>query len=135
MAYINQDGKAKRAPAIKALLKQYGLKGTLSIDNHSTIVLTVKSGAIDFIGNCNEVSAAKSYGRDYNVAKDNIQINPYWCHEHFTDKAKDFLVAAVAALKGSDYYDNSDIQTDYFNTSHYVSINIGRWNKPYELTA
>ena len=23
--------------------------------------------------------------------------------------------------------------TDYFNTAYYVDINIGKWNKPYEV--
>jgi len=127
--------KAKIAPTIKALLKQYGLKGSLSVNNHSTLVLTVKQGSIDFIGNTNRVCAAQPRYNNSprNVDRDYLQINTYWCHEHFDGKAKDFLVAAVAALKGPDYFDHSDSMTDYFHCSHYVDINIGRWDKPYAL--
>ncbi len=136
MAYVSQEMKAKIAPAVKALLKKYGLKGSLSVNHHSTLVLTVSSGRIDFIKNYNETcSAQPRYNdREFQAAKDHIQVNPYWCQEHFSGAAKDFLVAAVQALKGPDYFDHSDIQTDYFHCSHYVSINIGRWNKPYTVT-
>jgi hypothetical protein len=43
MAYFNQERKAQKAPAIKAILKKYGVKGSLSVRNHSTFVLNVKS--------------------------------------------------------------------------------------------
>ena len=32
MAYISQDEKKKLAPAIKAVLKKYGVKGTIGIN-------------------------------------------------------------------------------------------------------
>ena len=35
MAYISQQEKKEIAPVVKGILKEYGLKGTLSIDNHS----------------------------------------------------------------------------------------------------
>jgi hypothetical protein len=50
MAYMNQEKKAKIAAKIKPLLKRYGLKGSLAVRNHSTIVLNLKSGKIDFGG-------------------------------------------------------------------------------------
>jgi hypothetical protein len=31
-------------------------------------------------------------------------------------------------------HDRSDIQTDYFDVGWYKSVNIGTWNKPYEVT-
>jgi outer membrane protease len=116
MAYMNQEKKAKIATMIKPLLKRYGLKGSLAVRNHSTIVLNIKSGKIDFGG-------------------DRIQVNTYWVHEHYTGIAKEFLEQAVKALKGADWYDESDAQVDYFNTAYYVDINVGQWNKPYQLVA
>jgi len=38
------------------------------------------------------------------------------------------------AMLGDDYYDRSDIQSDYFDTSHYIDIRAGRWDKPYVCT-
>lgn len=136
MAYVSQEMKSKLAPAVKALLKQYGLKGSISVHNHSTLVLTVSSGKIDFIKNFNETCSKlpRPEHLPFQPADKNISVNTYWAHEHFTGKAKDFIVAAIDALKGPDFFDHSDISTDYFHRSHYVDINIGRWNKPYTVT-
>lgn len=30
-------------------------------------------------------------------------------------------------------WDNSDIQTDYFDVNYYFNINIGKWNKPFQI--
>jgi hypothetical protein len=30
------------------------------------------------------------------------------------------------ALKSADWYDESDAQTDYFNTAYYVDVNVGK---------
>jgi hypothetical protein len=114
MAYMNQEKKKKIAAVIKPLLKQYGMKGSLAVRHHSTVVLNLKSGKIDF-------------GKDY------IQVNPYWIHEHYTGVAREFLEKAVKALKGADWYDRSDAMTDYFDTAYYVDINVGQWNKPYAV--
>ena len=31
-------------------------------------------------------------------------------------------------------HNNSDISTDYFDVGWYIDINIGKWDKPYEVT-
>ena len=136
MAYVSQEMKSKLSPTVKALLKKYGLKGSLSVRHHSTLVLTVNSGRIDFIKNFNETCERipRPEHLPFQPAEKSIQVNTYWAHEHFSGKAKDFLVQAVAALKGPDFFDHSDAQTDYFHCSHYVDINIGRWDKPYTVT-
>jgi hypothetical protein len=131
MAYMSQEKKAKIAAMLKPVLKKYGVKGTLAVRNHSTIVLNVKAGSIDFIenyladGKCQDESFVRRYG--------SIDVNPYWYQDHFTGKAKQFLKEAFACLYGADYYDNSDAMIDYFDTAYYVDVNIGKWNKPYEL--
>jgi hypothetical protein len=135
MAYVSKEMKSKIAPVIKALLKEYGLKGTLAVKHHSTLVLNITSGPIDFIGVGNRISreTALRQGRDYSAARDYSQVNVYWIQDHYDGVAREFLLKAYAALKGPDFFDHSDAQTDYFFRSHYQDINIGRWNKPYVL--
>jgi hypothetical protein len=58
-------------------------------------------------------------------------VNPYWFHEHFSGVAKKALGEIFKGMFDADYYDNSDAQTDYFDTAYYVDVNIGKWNKPY----
>lgn len=142
MAYMSQDRKAQRAPVIKAILNKYGVKGSLSVRNHSTLVLTLKSGKIDFIENFINTDANVNHGRkmsqdqiDYIRKNKSLDVNPYWYQEHFTGKAKDFLKEILDAMYGADYFDESDAQVDYFHCSHYVDVNIGKWNKPYILEA
>lgn len=114
MAYMNQQRKAQRMPGIKAVLKKYGMKGSVRVRNHSTLVVTLTSGPLD-IGNVNE----------------------FWIEEHYANdpRARDFLLELKDAMLGDDYYDHSDSQIDYFNCSHYIDICAGRWNKPYQLIA
>lgn len=116
MAFISQDDKKELAPEIKAVLKKYGMKGSIAIQHHSNLVVNVRSGPIDFGG-------------------DAIQVNIHHIGSNYEGEAKDFLSELLAAMKGDKWFDKSDIMTDYFHTAYYMDINIGRWDKPYELTA
>ena len=138
MAYMNSERKAKIAANLKPILKKYGIKGTLRVRNHMAIVLTIKSGPIDFIANCNEVCGRSMYQRNGGfrpITEGYCDVNPFWFQDHFDGVAKDFLTEAFAALKSADYYDRSDAMTDYFDTAYYFDLNIGRWDKPYVVTA
>ena len=135
MAYFNQERKTEKSPAIKAILKKYNVKGSLAVRNHSTFVLNIKSGSIDFISNFNQTVSERPGGfRTGSPAERAISINPYWYHEHFSGKALDFLKEVLAAMNTGNH-DRSDIQTDYFDVGWYVDVNIGQWNKPYILEA
>ena len=130
MAYMNQERKSKIAQNLKPILKKYGIKASLAVRNHSSIVLNIKSGTIDFIGNFN---SSINTQRGDRKAEGYIDVNPYWYQEHFSGVAKEFLTEAMTALKSADWYDKSDIQSDYFNIAYYVDINIGKWHKPYQF--
>ena len=141
MAYMNQERKAKIATALKPILSKFGVKGSLSVRNHSSIVLTLKSGKIDFIENFIKTDANSIVGRkmdqsqiDYLRKNQSMDVNPYWFQDHFSGDAKAFLTEAFKALKSADWYDESDAMTDYFNTAYYVDVNVGKWSKPYEVT-
>jgi hypothetical protein len=131
MAYMSQEHKARLAPTIKAICKRYGVKATLSVRNHSSLVLTVKQGTIDFIGNYAQVTGKPA--DDWAVKKGNIDVNPYHYEKHFDGRALKFLKEVIPAMYGPDYFDESDIQTDYFHCSHYIDVKIGKWNAPYAL--
>ena len=124
MAYVSQEMKKELAPAIKAVLKKYKMKASIGVNNHSTLCVNIKSGAIDFSGNY-------THGDNY------IQVNEYWIDDHYANNptARDFLNELLAAMKGPKYFNNDDAQTDYFHRSHYTDINVGKWNNPYALEA
>jgi hypothetical protein len=138
MAYMSQEKKTALAPGIKAVLKKYGMKGTISVDNHSTLVCTVSEGPLDVIGNMYEIAMTKPetfYARDKAPKPLSIEVNPYWISENYSGKVLAFVQALKDAMQGPDWYDRSDIQTDYFDTAWYICINIGKWNKPFRCTA
>ena len=135
---MNQERKAKIAQALKPVLAKYGVKGTLSVRNHLAICLTLKSGPIDFIANSNRVCGNDFYqvARGFKPNDTGYdQVNPYHFQNHYDGVAKEFLTEALKALKAADYYDRSDAMTDYFDTAYYYDLNIGRWDKPYVVTA
>lgn len=120
MAYMNQEKKRKIAPVVKAICKKYGVKASLGVRDHRVLVCNIKSGKIDF----------PSQHRD-NEAR--AQVNPYWYHEHYSGKAKAFLGELIDAMNNGNH-DNSDAMTDYFDVGWYINVNIGSWQKPYEVT-
>lgn len=125
MAYMNQEKKKKLAPEIKKVLKKYAMKGSIAIENYSTLVVNLKEGALDLIGD---------QGSDYN--RDYIDVNTYKCVEWAKSPTiKAFYDELIKAMKGDLWYDKSDIQIDYFDTAYYLNINVGQWDKPYVLNA
>ncbi len=124
MAYMSQENKASKMPAIKAVLKKYGMKGTVAVRHYSTLIVNVREGKIDFAANEKEVPANTGGWRGYS------QINPYWIETHWSGRAAAFLTELKAAMSVGNH-DNSDIMTDYFDVGWYVEINIGRYDKHY----
>ena len=136
MAYKNQERKAQLAPGIKAVFKKYGVKGSISVRHHSALVVNIRSGALDFIGEANAFNReyAERTGQRFHEVKDYYQANPYKGEDAYADATiGKFFKELTAALRGDLWYDNSDIQTDYFDTAYYMYINIGKWDKPYVL--
>ena len=124
MAYMSQEKKQLLAPAIKAILKEYDLKGTLSVEHHSGLVLTIKSGKIDFFSDNDKYA---------DLSQRYIQVNVYHIEGHYSGRAKEALLKLKAAMSVGNH-DNSDTQTDYFDVGWYVYINVGKWDSPYILT-
>lgn len=137
MAYVSQDLKKKLAPKIKTILKKYGVRGTLSVRNHSTLVLNLKGGKIDFIANSNKVCGEDHYqvSRGFKPNTSGYDsVNPYHYRNHYSGKALQFLSAVITAMNEGNH-DRSDIQSDYFDVGWYIDVNIGKWNKPYQVEA
>lgn len=141
MAFMNKERKAERAPVIKTILKKYGMKGSLSVYNYSSLVLTLKSGELDLIGFANKSNDAyaKRRGVQVNEVKDHYTMNEFRDADEARDLGEEtianFIDEVVAAMLGNDYFNNDDAMTDYFHRSHYIDIKVGKWDKAYEYTA
>ena len=120
MAYVSQNDKKELSVGIKKVLKKYNMKASIAVNNHSSLVVNIQSGPIQF---------NHTHGDGY------TQVNVYWIHEHYRGVAKKFLTELLAEMKGTKYFNNDDAMTDYFHRSHYCDINVGKWNKSYVQTA
>jgi hypothetical protein len=137
MAYISQERKKTLAPNIKAVLKKYGVKGTIGIKHHMCLVVNISSSHFDFIGMQNKKNKEISDRRGmpfYENTSNYIQVNTYHIDSHWDDDAKVFLNELLAAMKGDEWFDESDLMSDYHHVDFYLDINIGKWNKPYVCT-
>lgn len=139
MAYMNQEKKQAIAAKIKPILKKYGVKATMAVHNHSTLVLNIKSGKLDFIENYiytngNSPTAMTEDQVAYLRKNQTLDVNPYWYQKHFTGETLACLKELIPAMNTGNH-DNSDIQSDYFDVGFYIDVNVGQWNKPYQVEA
>jgi hypothetical protein len=131
MAYMDQERKAIIGAALKLATAGTGLKYSLSVRNHSYIVMTMKSGPIDFISDYNQVGAMQPRS---GPATNYLYINKYFFQEHFSPGVQVVIRKIVDAMHSAGHYDRSDIQSDYFDCAYYMEIQVGAWDKPYILT-
>ena len=134
MAYFTQEQKAKMAPKVKLICKKYGVNASLSVYNHSVVVLKIKAASIDFINNYNEVLSHDFYrtAAGQGPATGTLSLNPHHYSSAFTGQCLACLNELFDTLNEGNH-DNSDIQSDYFDVGWYVDVNIGSWNKPFNL--
>jgi hypothetical protein len=63
-------------------------------------------------------------------------LNPYYIEDDptLTDEAKNVMMM-VKEITQKYNYDNSDIQSDYFDVNFYLGLSIGNYEKPYQYKA
>jgi hypothetical protein len=73
---------------------------------------------------------ARKTGGTLNFNTEEREVNHYRLDNIYSGKALTFLEEIRNAMNVGNW-DKSDIMTDYFNVGWYISIKIGKWNKPY----
>lgn len=123
MAYVSKEKKALIAAALKAAGINKRLKYSLSVRHHSTIVMKIKSGDVDFNGEFN-------YDKLRFGETPKASVNPYWYGDHFKGDSLEVLRKIFAALnlqgvEGQANFDKSDPMSDYFHVGWYVDVELG----------
>jgi len=72
----------------------------------------------------NEYQLRDEYARERAISNGNF----------LTIEAWDTMKRAAEIMNGENW-DNSNSQIDYFDVNYYTHIQIGKWNKPFEVTA
>jgi hypothetical protein len=139
MAYVSKEDKATLTPAIKAILKKYGMKGTISVKHYSTLVVKLKSGPIDFKKQLTDIgynNHRKWYDTEAEMTEAfcSHDVNEHWIDRTFKGIGCEFLTELKAAMEGANFFNEDDSMTDYFNRSHYIDIMIGGDKFDYVIT-
>lgn len=117
MAFVTKELKAKIAASLKTVVPA-GWKYSLAVvGDKTTISMTISSAPVDLI---NE--------RKHNVADGYFSINHYRPEFDYTGETLEIIKSIISVLN-LDNYNNSDVQSDYFDVGHYVELNVGKWNK------
>lgn len=136
MAWMSQENKAGKLAKIKPLLAEYGMKGTLSVHHGSTLYLTLQSGPLDpwedkFV---DPYAAPGATPLDYQGSGGHMEVSRYYLDRKFVGRSLEFFEKAFKILDEGNH-DRSDSMSDYFDVGWYTYIRVGRWEKPYKLTA
>jgi hypothetical protein len=119
---MNQTKKAAIVAQLKSVVPQ-NWKYSVSVRNHSTIVCTVFAAPTNLI--------AKLTGSD----EDNVQLNHHGLERLYTNCEELQVIAAIAKALNTGNWNRSDAQRDYFDVGHYVSIELGRYDRPFVCTS
>ena len=113
MAYITQDMKKEIVAEVKKVLPK-SWKVSFRIRHYSTLIMTIKSAPIDLSNGKGNITV-------------NVSRNDY-------DENTNKVLRDVWAAMNKGNYDNSDIQSDYFDVGYYAYIHAGSWDKAFQVS-
>jgi predicted ATP-binding protein involved in virulence len=119
MAYINSEEVKQIRNKLKTEFPQ--LKFSVVNEHSMSVSVSIMKSNIDF--------------QDILKGDTDKSINHYHIDQYGKHKPM-FLKMIDIIQNGSDkkWYNKSDSMTDYFDVAFYFDLNIGRWDRPYELT-
>jgi hypothetical protein len=132
MAHVSQSKKAEALKLLKGVIPA-GWKWSLSVHNHSRLVLTIYSAPVDLIARVCRTAVENNRSTEY-INGTHYEVNQYHLGNQFSGQLLSIFQKIVDALNHGNY-DRSDISTDYFDVGHYISIHIGRWDRPFVVTS
>lgn len=121
MAYMNQEKKAKIAAALKQVVPA-GWKYSLRVRNHASIQMTISKAPVDLV-------AAFGGPNILNY----VQVNPCHYRRAIQDESVAKIFDGIIEALNTDNFDESDVMTDYFHVGHYIGVDIGSFDKPFQV--
>lgn len=137
MAYMNQTKKKEIKKVLDEIVPK-GWKYSLRVRNYSKIcfslmkspplrVLYLSEGQNRWQYSSCDLKEKKTKTGDYISINENCLEHYFPCESYELDFFK-----KVRDVLNTGNYDNSNVQEDYFDVGHYISISIGQCDKPYE---
>lgn len=134
MAYVSTETTRR----VRGELKQRfpNLKFSVS-KKDGTLRVRIMAGDLDFRDIWEDIPDNKQYWKRYGNPKPHfdgyVSINTYH-PDDYNPKYTDLFKQIISIMKGTEWFDNSDPQIDYFSTAYYLKLSVGKWNKPYQYT-
>lgn len=126
MAHITADEVKAIRNELKLAFPKW--KFSAKLDSGSLgVTVTILKGDVDFSENFN--------GRKH-CSVNHYYINQNWANPDAAaalNKINEIMHNAPGRAGGKEYFDKSDSMTDYFCTAFYTHLQIGSWNKDYEI--
>ena len=137
MAFISAEDVKHIRNELKKELPQY--KFSVVRDHHSSVTISLMKGPA-----FKDHEYFDRYAQETKIGNlsdgEHHQINQHWLEEFYgkenakiLDKIHVIAKTAPAKNGGKVWYNDSDIQIDYFDIAYYIHINVGKWNKQYEI--
>lgn len=137
MAYITTEQVAEIRNNLKAAFpSKDGWKFSVRRKHGSSVDVTILSGPMNFEAwvlpeGCDWNGPAYLHPSQTVAVVTHNQVNPYAYNYHYTAQSADVL-GRMLAIIANGHWDESDIQSDYFNVAFYYHLSIGDWDKPYQ---
>ncbi len=113
MAFISKEQVQAKQQKLKAVNKRYGVTARFSGSNSSSLTLTITKGKLKFPNTTGG------------------SVSEYWLDNNKYEPDTVAYLKEVFKIIKEDWWDESDVMTDYFNTAFYYKVHVGKWNKPY----
>ena len=124
---MSQERKKELVISVRKMLKEkypdIKVKCTFAVEHHSSITMNIMGCSIDLLAD---------YLTQERIYDKHVQVNLYWIDNYWLGRTGDLLRDCAKCLNEGNH-DNSDIQTDYFDVGWYTHVNIGKWDKPFQV--
>lgn len=124
MAYIKKEEISAIRNELKKRFGHTGLKFGVKNRHHSSVHVTIKAGPIDF----SDIYRDGDEYADINI----YHLQNYGQHTPFFEELEKIIKTAPSLIEGGrEWFDKSDMMTDYFHTAFYIDLDVGSYDKPY----
>jgi hypothetical protein len=126
MAYIAKNEVKAIRDGLRAKFGKT-MKFSVRRQDHSGVAVSIMRSDIDLTKYlCGSTYADLNHYSFDSIFKDDKKAASIF------DSIQDIIRTAPGTVEGgNEWFDKSDIMTDYFHTAYYYDISIGQWDKPY----
>jgi hypothetical protein len=109
MAYASKEQSKRIRQELKAEFPEF--KISVTVEHSSTIMVCIMAAPIKF------------------TEKPYEQLNHFYLERYENGE----ILKRIAEIANKGNYDKSDIMTDYFEVGFYFRLQVGKWDKHFEL--